>query len=77
LSTGINITLYSNNYFEGESKTTTKWFLKPSAGVAWWINDNVSLNLSAGYYFLNYVQEQSEWIKLGVGFKFWKPKTPK
>jgi hypothetical protein len=58
-----------NSQYEAYSP---KWdfYARPAAGIAWWINDKVSLNLSTSYTFLNFKEADFDGVKIGVSFLF-------
>jgi hypothetical protein len=47
-----------------------KSFLNPTIGVSWWLNENVSLNLSTGFKATNLNSITFDGFKIGVSFKF-------
>lgn len=74
LSTGIKMSSYrgiNNPYYTDH--TNFDHFLKPSIGVAWWMNDKISLNLSAEYNILNFSHSYFKGFKFGIGFRFGNP----
>jgi len=58
-----------NSQFEAYGPTWD-FYARPAAGIAWWINDKVSLNLSTSYTFLNFKEADFDGVKIGVSFIF-------
>jgi hypothetical protein len=72
LSTGIQ--MFNSQYLNAEyadfNTQHNKFFLNPTIGVSWWINENVSLNLSTGIKTTNFNSIMFDGFKIGVSFKF-------
>jgi len=72
LSTGIqmfNIHELNAEYADLNQRQY-KFFMNPTVGVSWWINENVSLNLSSGFKATNFNSIVFDGFKIGVSFKF-------
>lgn len=72
--TDLGMGLQMNHRFDdspyGDNSTEWDFYARPAMGVAWWINDKVSLNLSTSYTFLNFKEANFDGIKIGVSFTF-------
>jgi hypothetical protein len=73
---GTGILMYKWNYENAENsgmnETHYKYYLNPTIGLSYWMNDRVSINLSTGYDILNFKEVNSTGIKIGVSFKLGK-----
>jgi len=61
---------WTDNRNYGENSTNWNFYARPVVGIAWWINDKVSLNLSGSYTFLNFKDEDFDGVRVGVSFTF-------
>lgn len=70
LGMGLQMNHRFDNSQYGENGTYWDFYARPAAGIAWWINDKVSLNLSTGFTFLNLKEAYFDGVKIGVSFIF-------
>ena len=68
---GLQMTHNWISYSQSKENTTYWYFyMRPVVGAAWWISDKVSLNLSAGYAFINLKKVDFNGVNTGVSFIF-------
>jgi len=78
LSTGLQMQHIHNHYGQ-DGQTTTKtgfgFYLAPQAGVSWWVNDKVFLDLKASCNLMDYNYGSGYHtldMRIGLGFKIGK-----
>lgn len=72
LGGGFAVQWQHNKALDVTTRNSSMYF-EPRAGVSWWLNDKVSVDLSGGYRFSNSSRYNYSLARLGITIKLNKP----